>query len=186
MCSHDKPVNCLVFFSHTCDLTESSWLSVRSSSNCCLSSTKASCFSQMSFSSIFMDNSISCFIPICTSSSFSTSYTHTQRLLRLLERTLTRFFEEPTSEMNVKMSNSHTGINVLLTSLSWVSSLSCLRVSPSTWPFAVPSALGAFRRNTGQISENRAKQSETKTVCYDCRLWTQYVLTKVCLWFTFK
>lgn len=59
----------------TCDLWLSCWLMARRSSSCCLSSTRASCFSQMSFSSIFMDSSISCFIPICTSSSFSTSCT---------------------------------------------------------------------------------------------------------------
>lgn len=59
----------------TCDLWLSCWLMARRSSSCCRSSTRASCFSQMSFSSIFMDSSISCFIPICTSSSFSTSCT---------------------------------------------------------------------------------------------------------------
>ena len=59
----------------TCDLCCSSWLSVRMSSSCWRSSTRASCFSQMSFSSIFMDSSISCFMPICTSSSRSTSCT---------------------------------------------------------------------------------------------------------------
>lgn len=57
----------------TCVLWRSCWLMARRSSSCCRSSTRASCFSQMSFSSIFMDISISCFIPICTSSSFSTS-----------------------------------------------------------------------------------------------------------------
>lgn len=57
----------------TCDLWSSCWLMVRRSSSCCRSSIRASCFSHMSFSSIFIDISISCFIPICTSSSFSTS-----------------------------------------------------------------------------------------------------------------
>lgn len=57
----------------TCDLWSSCWLMARRSSSCCRSSIRASCFSHMSFSSIFMDISISCFIPICTSSSFSTS-----------------------------------------------------------------------------------------------------------------
>lgn len=57
----------------TCVLWRSCWLMARRSSSCCRSSIRASCFSQMSFSSIFMDISISCFIPICTSSSFSTS-----------------------------------------------------------------------------------------------------------------
>lgn len=146
---------------HTCDLMESSWLSVRISSNCCLSSTKASCFSQMSFSSIFMDSSISCFIPICTSSSFSTSYTNTQTHCFLRIQALqTSLWKNTDSilwrphirdEFEDKESDMH--IHVLLTSLSWVSSLSCLRVSPSTWPFAVPSALDAFKRNTDQISE---------------------------------
>lgn len=57
----------------TCGLWESSWLSVRRSSTCCRRACRASCFSQMSFSSIFMDCSISCFMPICISTSFSTS-----------------------------------------------------------------------------------------------------------------
>ena len=58
----------------TCALWVSCWLKVRRSSSCCLSATRASCFSHTSFSSIFMDSSISCFMPIWTSSSFSTSW----------------------------------------------------------------------------------------------------------------
>lgn len=57
----------------TCSLKDSSCFRALRSSSCCLSATSASCFSQTSFSSIFMANSISCLIPICASSSFSTS-----------------------------------------------------------------------------------------------------------------
>lgn len=68
-------IHCIRFnYCPTCSLKDSSCFRALRSSSCCLSATSASCFSQTSFSSIFMANSISCRIPICTSSSFSTSW----------------------------------------------------------------------------------------------------------------
>ncbi len=144
-------------FKHTCDLMESSWLSVRISSNCCLSSTKASCFSQMSFSSIVMDSSISCFIPICTSNSFSTSYTNT--LCFFQDSGSSDIFRGPISEMNLKIKRMIYTLMVyspvwaefpLWAVCEFLQALDRLRYHLPLMP---------SKRNTGQISEQRTTMS---------------------------